>query len=201
MRSNSRSFNKLNPIIVDLLMKGEVVPEQLGMSIDDINKVKEEKETTVHQGDIRGYPSSLPLVFMSDSCSQTEVPVSAFERYWGYLRVGFLLSVLAYLCLRAHFFRRYDVQPIKYTIRVNTFRRNDLLANFLSHYVTCADVDKIQVVWSDLDNMPPDELVYLYEANSKVTFELHEMNSLSNRFKVLGRIDTGFINFLIFESL
>ena len=43
----------------------------------------------------------------------------------------------------------------KYTVRMNTFRRNDLLKKTVEHYHTCPRVHEIQIVWSDLANEPP----------------------------------------------
>lgn len=46
-------------------------------------------------------------------------------------------------------------------------------------------LDKIQIVWSDIENKPPLDIVTKYEHNSRVYFEIHPTNSLSNRFKLL----------------
>lgn len=48
----------------------------------------------------------------------------------------------------------------KYTVRVNTFRRNDLLKKVVEHYVTCPRIDSIQIIWSDLDAIPPPMSFY-----------------------------------------
>jgi len=86
--------------------------------------------------------------------------------------------------LQLTFERPFPIQEEKFTIRVNTFRRNDLLAAFLDHYTTCARVEVVQVVWSDQQNQPPPHLVALYP-NSKVVYETHTTDRLSNRFKAL----------------
>lgn len=77
----------------------------------------------------------------------------------------------------------------KYTIRVNTFRRPDLLKTFLNHYTTCKDVKEIQIIWSDQKTAAPIEWVRLYP-NALVTFEIHKNDSLSNRFRPLLSIKT-----------
>ena len=41
------------------------------------------------------------------------------------------------------------------SVRVNTFRRNDLLAGFVEHYERCEAAAEIVVVWSDPANAPP----------------------------------------------
>ena len=93
--------------------------------------------------------------------------------------------------------RFYDPIPTnyKYTIRVNTFRRNDLLEKFLSHYVTCKDIEEITVVWSDQLNQPPMSLLHRFTDTSEplgdiVKFEYHKTNSLNNRFLPLHEIKT-----------
>ena len=72
-------------------------------------------------------------------------------------------------------------------VRVNTYRRLDLLKEFLEYYVDCDIVEEIQVVWSDLASKPPDwTRKYL-----KSVFEIHlENNSLTNRFIPLIPIKT-----------
>ena len=52
--------------------------------------------------------------------------------------------------------RARDRDPARQlTIRVNTFRRNDLLKRFVEHFSRCSVVREIQVVWSDQQNEPP----------------------------------------------
>jgi hypothetical protein len=77
------------------------------------------------------------------------------------------------------------------TIRVNTFRRNDLLRTFLDNYSKCSVVNQIQVIWSDPTNNDkiPKDWLSLY-SNNKVIFEVHDSNSLNNRFKPLIDINT-----------
>ena len=54
------------------------------------------------------------------------------------------------------------------TIRVNTFRRNDLLQGFLEYYThtkrakECALIEEITVIWSDTDSAPPADWETLY---------------------------------------
>ena len=64
---------------------------------------------------------------------------------------------------------------------MNTFRRNDLLKISLNHYSKCSCVEAIQVIWSDQNNRPTiDESDKEY--SGKVKYEMHDKNSLSNRF-------------------
>ena len=89
------------------------------------------------------------------------------------------------------------------TIRVNTFRRNDLLDGFLEYYGTrmnkggeCAFIKQIQVVWSDLENEAPLEMAKKYaggsgsDRNDRIFFEKHSKNSLNNRFIPTGDVPT-----------
>lgn len=44
-------------------------------------------------------------------------------------------------------------------------------------------VQQLQVVWSDQENKPPMDWLDKYSPNSdKIVFEVHDANSLSNRF-------------------
>jgi hypothetical protein len=76
------------------------------------------------------------------------------------------------------------------TIRVNTFRRNDLIEGFLKYYTAekrskeCAFIKEITVIWSDTENTPPLEWEKTYSGvgGGLVKFEIHKKNSLNNRF-------------------
>ena len=73
-------------------------------------------------------------------------------------------------------------------VRVNTFRRLDLLKEFLKYYEDCDIVEEIQVVWSDLASKPPSDWTRKY---LKSVFEIHLVNnSLTNRFIPLMPIKT-----------
>lgn len=112
--------------------------------------------------------------------------------YWGVVTTS-LLFYLFYFLLRRELQLFIPHPPEnsveKYTIRVNTFRRNDLLESFLAHYSTCPEVNSIQVVWSDQQYNPPKHLVDLYPP-TKVEFEKHSSDRLSNRFKPTDAIKT-----------
>ena len=75
------------------------------------------------------------------------------------------------------------------TMRVNSFRRLDLLEFFLDYYKTCAAVKQIQVVWSDQRDKPPVDWLSKYPTG-KVLFEVHDKDSLNNRFVPLQEIPT-----------
>ena len=84
------------------------------------------------------------------------------------------------------------------TIRVNTFRRLDLLKLFLDYYLgvdkeggkkqECNLVRQVQVVWSDTANQPPTSWVKEY--GDRLVFEVHDKNTLSNRFLPKAVIET-----------
>ena len=139
--------------MVDLLIKNRIPPSQVGMNENDLDRLKIEcklDSLTMHETlpYDKGYSISLPLLIHPVD-NRTE------GRFWLILRSLFLMSCLTYLVLRSHYYRKRDVHSIKYTIRVNTFRRLDLLKTFLDHYTTCLDVQVVQVVWSDQSNRPP----------------------------------------------
>ena len=87
------------------------------------------------------------------------------------------------------------------TIRVNTFKRLDLLEVFVDYYLgkasngrsrkkNCDLVKQIQVVWSDVDNKPPMNWMQEYGKDNRLVFEIHEKDSLNNRFMPTAKIDT-----------
>lgn len=84
-----------------------------------------------------------------------------------------------------------SIDKNKYTIRMNTWRRNKQLIASVRHYSTCPDVQQIQIVWCDKENQPPQEILDLTkEENARVVVEYHEKNSLNERFNVLSKTET-----------
>jgi hypothetical protein len=81
-------------------------------------------------------------------------------------------------------------------LRVNTFRRLDLLETFLRYYKECKIVQEVQVVWSDQDNRAPFHWINDFGLpTDKYKFEIHRNNSLSNRFRPLLSIPTS-VNYI-----
>jgi hypothetical protein len=79
----------------------------------------------------------------------------------------------------------------KYTMRINTFRRNKDLKVIVEHYSHCPNINSIQIIWSDLENSPPDISFFnLKESHTPVIFEVHSINSLNNRFNPLQQLET-----------
>ena len=70
-----------------------------------------------------------------------------------------------------------------YTIRINTWRRNEQLLLSLNHHATCGGVMAIHVVWCDPERDPPDSVAN--HPSGKVRVERHAINSLNERFRVL----------------
>jgi glucuronyl/N-acetylglucosaminyl transferase EXT2 len=70
----------------------------------------------------------------------------------------------------------------QYTIRINTFQRTEQLRISLHHHATCDAVLQIQVVWCTAQGEPP---AWLLNFGPKVVVELHDVNSLSERFRIL----------------
>lgn len=87
--------------------------------------------------------------------------------------------------------RAYKLTPIQpaslsathYTIRINTWRRNELLLASLNHHAKCEGVHSIQVIWCDAENDPPDEVAQ--HKSGKVIVERHEVNSLNERWRIM----------------
>ncbi|GAB5030024.1 glucuronyl n-acetylglucosaminyl transferase ext2 [Nannochloropsis oceanica] len=118
------------------------------------------------------------------------------------LIVGCLVLHLTHLALQTAFqvellpatSRTGGVYGSTYTIRVNSFRRNDMLKGFLQHFATCPNVEAIHVVWSDQENKPPSMADWALPLTSdqleKVQFEEQPTDSLNNRFRVLLPVPT-----------
>ncbi|KAL9186433.1 hypothetical protein ACHAXT_005671 [Thalassiosira profunda] len=77
----------------------------------------------------------------------------------------------------------HAIDTTQYTVRMNTWRRNEQLLLSLNHHATCDGVKEIQVIWCDSENEPPKEVAQ--HASGKVRVERHAINSLNERFKVL----------------
>jgi hypothetical protein len=59
----------------------------------------------------------------------------------------------------------------------------------MDYYKTCDVVSQVQVVWSDQVNKAPVEWLKKYP-EGKYIFEIHDTNSLSNRFRALIPVNT-----------
>ncbi|KAL3764417.1 hypothetical protein ACHAWU_004923 [Discostella pseudostelligera] len=77
----------------------------------------------------------------------------------------------------------HSIDTLQYTIRINTWQRNEQLLLSVNHHAKCEGVAKIHVIWCDSANEPPDEIVH--HVSGKVKVEKHVINSLNERFKVL----------------
>ena len=71
----------------------------------------------------------------------------------------------------------------QYTVRINTWRRDEQLLLSVNHHASCDGAREVQVVWCDSENDPPGSVVG--HPSGKVRVERHAVNSLNERFKVL----------------
>ncbi|XP_057862247.2 glycosylinositol phosphorylceramide mannosyl transferase 1 isoform X2 [Cryptomeria japonica] len=81
---------------------------------------------------------------------------------------------------------------LRYTVLINTWRRNSLLKQAVAHYASCSSIDAIHVVWSE-DDLPSATLqshlrkaVYSKSSSNykpEFRFDLNEDDNLNNRFK------------------
>mmetsp|Transcript_11374 Transcript_11374/g.17075 ORF Transcript_11374/g.17075 Transcript_11374/m.17075 type:complete len:454 (+) Transcript_11374:313-1674(+) len=84
--------------------------------------------------------------------------------------------------------KQFDISPLRtidyeyYTIRMNTWRRNEQLIASIDHHSQCEGVKMIQVVWCDEEREPPQEV--LNHVSGKVVVEMHTINSLNERFNL-----------------
>lgn len=95
-----------------------------------------------------------------------------------------------------------DIYPVSrrgYNIVINTWKRNDLLKQSVSHYASCSGLDSIHIVWSEPD--PPSEsfikfLHHVVHSNSRdgrkivLKFDIIKEDSLNNRFKEIKDLKT-----------
>ena len=73
----------------------------------------------------------------------------------------------------------------KYTVRINTWQRNEQLLASVNHYLTCPNVAQIQVVWCDETSQPPMQLFESNDKDKPIIVERHSINSLNERFRIL----------------
>ena len=86
-----------------------------------------------------------------------------------------------------------------YALLINTWKRNDLLKQSISHYTLCPRLDSIHIVWSEPDP-PSNSLVKFLNrvVQSKATdgrkielkFNINKEDSLNNRFKEISDLKT-----------
>lgn len=74
----------------------------------------------------------------------------------------------------------------RYTIRINTWKRQEQLLLSVEHHSSCPGVAEIQVIWCDKEEEPPAGLFNF----SKVVVERHDVNSLNERFNILSSTPT-----------
>ena len=76
----------------------------------------------------------------------------------------------------------HSIHTSQYTIRMNTWRRNEQLLVSINHYAKCEGVAQIQIIWCDMDNEPPLEVTN--HTSGKVAIERHTINSLNERYNI-----------------
>lgn len=86
-----------------------------------------------------------------------------------------------------------------YALLINTWKRNDLLKQSISHYTSCPGLDSIHIVWSEPD--PPSvsltkflNRVIRSKARAgreiELKFDINKEDSLNNRFKEITDLKT-----------
>jgi hypothetical protein len=93
---------------------------------------------------------------------------------------------------------RHPIDYEKYTIRMNTWKRNEQLLISLNHHASCQGVAQIQVVWCNSEEDPPPSI--LYHPSGKVVVERHTVNSLNERFHILPTTHTPTIGILSLDD-
>eukprot|EP00978_Attheya_sp_CCMP212_P019358 scaffold54191_cov45-Attheya_sp.AAC.4 len=74
----------------------------------------------------------------------------------------------------------------KFTIQMNSWKRNEALEVSVGYLSKCKGTHQIQVVWCDEQGESPEFLL----ANPKVVIEHHKLNSFNERFNVITEPDT-----------
>lgn len=77
----------------------------------------------------------------------------------------------------------HSIDTSQYTIRINTWQRNEQLLLSIDHHAKCEGVKEIQIIWCDSNSEPPNEVVH--HKSGKIKIEKHAINSLNERFKVM----------------
>lgn len=95
--------------------------------------------------------------------------------------------------------KSYTPQRKGFTLLINTWKRDDLLKQSISHYASCADLDSIHIVWSE-PNPPSDSLRHFllhtiqsksrYGRQVELEFDFNTEDSLNNRFKAIKDLKT-----------
>jgi hypothetical protein len=86
-----------------------------------------------------------------------------------------------------------SLDDTRFTVVLNTFKRRDLLKKAVAHYVTCASVAEIRVVWSEQAPPPTendaDARSYFPKSSAsgnppRVRYDARDTTSIQNRFEV-----------------
>ena len=79
----------------------------------------------------------------------------------------------------------------KFTVVMQTFNRTDLMLRLLNHYSAMRHLDKIVVVWNNVDELPPVELWTSLEPHPvPVLFLPQSENKIQNRLQPFPQIKT-----------
>ena len=79
----------------------------------------------------------------------------------------------------------------RFTIILQTYNRTDILMKLLNHYCAVPRLDKIIVVWNNIDEQPPLEVWIKYAPHPvPVLFLRQDENKMRNRLKPFKQIET-----------
>ncbi|XP_026453334.1 glycosyltransferase family 64 protein C4 [Papaver somniferum] len=111
----------------------------------------------------------------------------------------FLFTICSTYNTRQQHYRPLRKYHKGYTLLMNTWKRNDLLKQSISHYTSCAGLDSIHIVWSEPER-PSDFLLNSLQhavqskarggRNIELQFDINKENSLNNRFKEIKELKT-----------
>lgn len=92
------------------------------------------------------------------------------------------------------FFRRdtiqHNLKEDKYTVIMPTFRRTDILRTVLRHYCDFTEIDKIILVWNNVNDRPPYNIGRELKCKCDITVLRQEKNLITNRFRPISYVGT-----------
>lgn len=81
------------------------------------------------------------------------------------------------------------LEEANFTLVIQTYKRNDLLHRLLSHYCKFDAVDRIIIVWNNVNESVPDFLHYL-PCGPQLFYLKQRENTIRNRFQPFPQIRT-----------
>ena len=86
---------------------------------------------------------------------------------------------------------KVDVAVEEFTMIMLTYKRVKMLSKLISHYCSAKRLQKILVIWNDVDSVIPHHILELNNScQTRLEFVQEKENKLTNRFKPRPQIET-----------